>query len=53
MTKRHCTVSNRSLGIALFVALAIQFILPQVGINFQSLATLIYLIVAIDLIFCA
>jgi len=48
--KHSIQISNRLLGTLLIVALFIQFILPQAGINFlNSIPTLIYLIVAIYL----
>jgi hypothetical protein len=52
MAKKKVLVSGKNLGIALMIALIIEYILPRAGINFLSpLAVLIYLAVAIYLIF--
>ena len=49
---RSVTISSKFLGISILVALIIDVVLPKAGIGgFSSIATLIYLVVALYLMF--
>lgn len=54
MAKHNVSISNKFLGITLIVALIIQFVLPVIKLGSLSwIATLIYLLVALYLLFLA
>lgn len=51
-SKLKLNINNKNLGIALIVALIIQFVIPVIKLGqFAWIATLIYLVVALILLF--
>ena len=53
MARHEVSISNKTLGIALIVGLLIQFVLPVIGVGAMWLGTLIYLLVALYLLFAS